>query len=220
MEALRNGRMLRNPYFNYIGATFSEALGGAINRAASSSPQMRVLLEQFEGNSIRFGLTDFSYEFVLSVIDGTVLIERGSSSDASEDVTVRTTLPKLVRLATSGKIDPASLEGVEISGDVRLVQQLYLVFTNLEFDWEDELSKRIGDIPARQAGNLMRWGGRQASDLRAAFKDSVRSSLVDEHYLVVERPRVERFLNDVDALQADVDRLEKRIERLERRGAS
>ncbi len=209
--------MIRNPYLKLVGATFSEALAKAINQGANASPAIREVLDQFEGKSIRFELTDFNYQFVLRIESQTVLID--SESDIPEDVVVQTTLPVLVKLLARGKLDPTILQEIKIVGDVHLIQQFYQIFTSLDFDWEDELSKRIGDIPARQAGNLFRWGKVQASEFRETLRERTREALVDEHYLVPDHRRVETFLNDVDSLQADIDRLEKRVERLERQTA-
>ncbi len=209
--------MIRNPYLKLVGAAFSDVLAKAINQGANASPAIREVLDQFEAKSIRFELTDFNYQFVLRVENQSVLID--SESDISEDVVVQTTLPVLVKLLARGKLDPTILQEVKIVGDVHLIQQFYQIVTNLEFDWEDELSKRIGDIPARQAGNLFRWGRVQASEFRETLRERTREALVDEHYLVPDHRRIETFLNDVDSLQANLDRLEKRIERLERHTA-
>ena len=208
---------MRNPYLKLIGATFSDALAKAINQGANASPEIREVLDQFEGRSIRFELTDFNYQFVLRVESQSVLID--SESDVQEDVVVQTTLPVLVRLLARGKLDPTILQEVKIVGDVHLIQQFYQIFTDLEYDWEDELSKRIGDIPARQAGNLFRWGKVQASEIRENLRERTRETLVEEHYLVPDHRRIETFLNEVDNLQANIDRLEKRVERLERQTA-
>ena len=209
--------MIRNPYFKLVGATFSDSLAKAINQGANASPAVREVLDQFEAKSIHFELTDFNYQFVLRVENQTVLID--SESDIPEDVVVQTTLPVLVKLLARGKLDPTILQEVKIVGDAHLIQQFYQIFTNLEFDWEDELSKRIGDIPARQAGNLFRWGKVQASEFSETLRERTREALVDEHYLVPDHRRIETFLNDVDSLQANIDRLEKRVERLERQTA-
>ena len=209
--------MIRSPYFKLVGATFSDSLAKAINQGANASPAVREVLDQFEAKSIRFELTDFNYQFVLRVENQTVLID--SESDIPEDVVVQTTLPVLVKLLARGKLDPTILQEVKIVGDAHLIQQFYQIFTNLEFDWEDELSKRIGDIPARQAGNLFRWGKVQASEFSETLRERTREALVDEHYLVPDHRRIETFLNDVDSLQANIDRLEKRVERLERQTA-
>ena len=207
--------MNRNPYFNYVGTAFSETLSGAINQAAHSSAEVREILNHLEGKSIRFGLTDFNYEFVLSVEGNTVFID--TDRDEPEDLQVRTTIANLLKIATTSNLNPAKLEGVEIVGDVQLVQYLYSAFREIQFDWEEELSKRVGDIPARHLGNVVRWGGSKASTLRSALFDKTRTTLVDEQYLVPERSRVQTFIDEVDSVVADVDRLEKRVDRLKRR---
>ncbi len=200
---------------NYIGMQFAQALSVAMNQASDSSPSIQELVDKLEGKAIRFELKDLSYAFVLSVTERIVAVE--TDDESSADLVVRTTLPKLVKLASAKSLDPAQLDDVEINGDVKLLQQLYAIFQDLQFDWEEELSKRIGDIFARQVGNLFRWGQRQTSSLRTSLSDNVQQKLVDDQYLVPTRTQVEQYLDDVDDLQADLDRLEKRIERLERR---
>lgn len=208
--------MSRNPYFTFIGTEFSDALGHAINRAASSSPSIADLLTELEGKTIVVKLTDFNYEFALRVVDGSAQVNRAAEQTA--DLTLQTTSLKLISLIGSKTFDPTQLDGIEIAGDVNLLRRLYAIFGSIQFDWEELLANRIGDIPARQVGNLYRWGERVSATLRTSFIDKVQHTLVEDRYLVPTRTRVEQFFNDVDDLQADVDRLEKRVERLERRG--
>ncbi len=207
--------MSRNPYINFIGEEFSVALGRAINRAANSSPSVRELLTELESKTVVVILNDLNYEFALCVIDGTAHIDKAFEQTA--DLTIRTTSAKLIKLAKSKAFDPTQLDGVEIVGDISLLQRLYTIFRTVHFDWEEALAKRIGDIPARHVGNLYRWGEHLTTTLRSAFSDKVQHTLVDDRYIVPTRNRVEQFLNDVDDLQADMDRLEKRVDRLEQR---
>ena len=207
--------MKRNPYVSYLGASLGEVLEKSINRAAGSSAKIAQLLEPLEGKSIRFVLVDLNCEFVLNVANRTVFIDSDGNGEA--DLLIRTTVAKLLTLATARELNPTQLDGIDIVGDVKLVQHLYSIFQNIDFDWEEELSKRVGDIPARHLGNLLRWGGQRVGALRSTFSTRVRSTLVDEHHLVAERSQVDRFLDSVDTLQADIDRLDKRVQRLERR---
>lgn len=206
--------MNRNPYLNYAGTALSGTLSDAINRAARSSAEVAEILRHLEGKSIRFGLTDFNCEFVLCVEDNVAVVD--TDHNAPADLQVRTTMASLLRIAAASEINPAKLEGVEIVGDVKLVQYLYSALREIQFDWEEELSKRVGDIPARRLGNIVRWSGSKASTLKSSLLDKTRTALVDDHFLVPEQARVQTFIDDVDSLQADVDRLEKRVDRLER----
>ncbi len=208
--------MHRNPYVNHLNAEFAEALSHVLNRVASSSAAGRELLEPLEDKSIRIQLTDYNDQFILSVTDQTVHIDR--EADGAEDVVVRTTLSKLFRLLIQGRPGPDRLQDFDIVGDVVLMQKLYQVFSTVQLDWEDELAKWMGDIPARQVGNVLRWSRRQAADWSETIRTKVRNTLVDEQYLIAEKSKVDHFLNAVDTLQADVDRLTQRVSRLERLG--
>jgi len=208
--------MKRNPYWHYVGTEFSGILVSAINQAAKSSAAMRRLIAEMEGQSIAFELTDFNHRFVVSATESTMQID--TEADGSVDLTVRSKLTTLVKLLAKRNVNLAQLDGVEISGDLNLLQRLYTVFQGIEFDWEEAIAKRIGDIPARQLGNLFRWGECRSQALRSTWKKKIQHTLVDHHYIVPTRARVNTFLNDIDDLQADLDRVEKRLERLERNG--
>ena len=206
--------MIRNAYVNLMAGEFSDALGRAINQAAAASPSVRALVDELEGKTIRFELTDFNSAFVMHIVDSNVFMD--ADEGQSTDLTIRTTLAKFVKLLATRQFDPTQFDGVDISGDLKLLQRLYLIFKNIEFDWEEQLAKRVGDIPARQIGNLFRWGERQAQTLRDSVHKTARHTLIDDRYIIPTRERVTEFLNAVDDLKADVDRLEQRVLRIER----
>ena len=206
--------MNRNAYINLMAGEFSDALGRAINQAAAASPSVRALVDELEGKTIRFELTDLNAAFVMHIVDSNVFMD--ADEGQSTDLTISTTLAKFVRLLATRQFDPTQFDGVDISGDLKLLQRLYLIFKNIEFDWEEELAKRVGDIPARQIGNLFRWGERQAQTLRDSVQKTAHHTLIDDRYIIPARQRVTEFLNAVDDLKADVDRLEQRVLRIER----
>lgn len=90
----------------------------------------------------------------------------------------------------------------------------------MDVDWEEQLSKAVGDVAAHQLGNLWRglrgWGRRSADTL---VRDGVEY-LQQELHALPPRPAVEQFLSAVDTLREDADRLTARIERLRRRTAA
>ena len=205
--------MKRNPYLISIRTELSEALEKGINRGAVVSPEIAMLLGEIEGNTIRVVLDDVGCEFAVRVDDNYATVT--SEDLGGEDLLVRTSLTRLVALMRVKKMNPEVLEGVEIIGDVQLAQNLYRVFKSIDFDWEEVLSRRIGDVPAHQVSRALKWGVNQASSLKSTFESKLKSALMDEHHLVVPHSRVNQFADDADVLMMNLDRLQKRVEKLE-----
>ena len=204
---------MSNPYVNYVKVHFSDALTGAINAAAETSPELRLCIAELEGRRVGVEVTDFHLSITLSVVDSLVLVNDGPHQK-EPDLLFRGTAANLLKIIASGDWDPKVLENIEIVGDVQLAQKLYRLLKKINFDWEEEVAKRLGDVPARQVGNFVRWCRRTIFADDSPFRQQVRTKLVDENYILPEQSRVERFLDEVDHLQEDLDRLEKRLDRL------
>ncbi len=204
-----------NPYTNFIVTMFSDRLFAAITDAADSDDGVRSLLEELDSRKILFRFTDLDQQFGLRFAETEVF--ECSVPDEEADIVIQGTLMAVVKAVFSENRNPARLEGVEITGDLKLAQRLYQIFDRAEFDWEEMLARKTGDVPARQIGNLLRWGNRNLRGSDSTLATRIRSTLVDQNQLLPTRSRVEKFMDDVDTLQADLDRLEKRTDRLDRR---
>ena len=203
-----------NPYTNLIGVTFSDALSASINSAVQTNLGLQESLNEFEDKTVLLQISNIRHDFVLTVQDGIVSV--GSEIDGNADLTVRGTLANFVKALTSGNLNPTQIENLDIVGDMKLAQRLYGIFSNTDLDWEEEAAKRVGDVPARQLGNLLRWGRQNVIGNQSPLAKKIQSVLAEETYLLPPRSRVEKFLDNVDDLQASVDRLSKRTDRLER----
>ena len=204
-----------NPYANLIVNTFSDRLFAAISEAADSDEGVRTLLEELENRKVLFKFTDLNQRLGLRVRHAEVF--ECDLADEEADIVIQGTLIAVVKAVFSEDRNPARLEGVEISGDMKLAQRLYQIFDSVEFDWEEVLARKTGDVPARQIGNLLRWGNRNLRGADSPLATKIRNTLVDKKQLLPTRARVEKFMDDVDTLQADLDRLEKRSDRLDKR---
>ena len=107
-------------------------------------------------------------------------------------------------------------KGMMISGDMEILNQFSKVLQKIEIDWEEGLSKCIGDIPAYQLGNIVRRGKNHVKSVISNFKSNFSEYLKEEKQILPTKPEVEDFLSTVDQLQVDVDRIEARIRKIER----
>ncbi len=132
-------------------------------------------------------------------------------------VRIRGTLLALLALVTDRGRQQLTFSGdVEISGDLSLSQHLQALIRGLDVDWEELLSQRVGDVAARQLGNVLRRIGGWGKQAQKTFESDVSEFLRHEVRLLPQRSEVEGFLDSVDTLRADADRLEQRLQRLQR----
>jgi ubiquinone biosynthesis protein UbiJ len=108
-------------------------------------------------------------------------------------------------------------ERVQVSGDAEIAARYRELLELARPDWEEELSRLIGDLPARRvslaAHAALSWARGFAGTARA----NVAEYLQEESRTLVSKPEVLEFLGRVDALRETADRVEARIARLERR---
>ena len=125
------------------------------------------------------------------------------------DVTISTTPGVLLRLAAR---DEGAWNAAQVSGDVQFAAAIDYVRRNIAWDFEEDLSRLFGDIPAHRLANAVReidrWGRATALNLSHALAEYA----THENPTLASRRAVDEFNRDVDALRDDVERLEKRLE--------
>jgi len=122
----------------------------------------------------------------------------------------------LVRSALSERREDALFSGrVEILGDTDLAHRFSEILADLDIDWEEQLSRLTGDIPAHEVGKTARAAGRWAKRTGRIAEQDLREYLQEEIKLLPTRYEVEDWQDGVDRLRDDVERLAARVARLE-----
>jgi ubiquinone biosynthesis protein UbiJ len=132
--------------------------------------------------------------------------------DGKVDVTITGNPPAFMKLVM-GEFAP-TLTGsgqMQITGDLELGQRFQKILKNVDIDWEEYLSRYVGDVVAHRIGHVARqfrgWTRHVGETLRQDFAE-----VMTEELQVAARPEaVQSFMDGVDRVRADVDRLEKRI---------
>ncbi|OIQ79980.1 hypothetical protein GALL_382670 [mine drainage metagenome] len=86
------------------------------------------------------------------------------------------------------------------------------VLQGLRWDFEEDLSRIAGDIPAHQiarTGNRIR---QEAERQAASVAGMLAEYWLEESPLIAKRVHLERFSRAVDTLRDDAERLAKRLE--------
>jgi len=135
--------------------------------------------------------------------------------DGATDASISGT--PIALLALAGPRGEGALRGggVRIEGDADVAQRFRDLLAETRPEFEEELSRVVGDVAARRVANfardLVEWGRRASG----SFAGSVAEYLQEEGRDLPTRTEVEEFLAGVDRLRDDAERLETRLGRLE-----
>lgn len=198
-----------------VARLITALLQDAGNRVLRLDPDTLARLGALQGRVVCLTFTDLNTSVYLQPSESGLRVLH--HYDAAADVTLRGRLPAFARLGRGGAPPGLFSSGdLVISGDVELGHRFQRVLAGLDIDWEEQLSRLVGDVGAHAIGNALRdaraWGRQAAS----TFGQDVAEYLTEERRDLPPRSVVEPFLQAVDVLRADVDRLTQRIERLQR----
>lgn len=187
----------------------------AINRYLRLDPRALDRLAALSGCSVAIELVGLPHTLRLDLgPDGVCL---ATSDDRAADALVRGTPGTLLRMLTASDASGRLFTGeVTLEGDTELVQRIKAIVDDMDVDWEETLSRLVGDTVAHQAGNLARGVAAWQRTARQTLRQDLADYLVEELRLVPCREEAATFSDSANTLRDDVDRLEKRVERLSR----
>lgn len=147
--------------------------------------------------------------YFLFTVDG---VEIYDACDTEVDATIRAGAIGLLRQLASERPDVAPAGGdIAIAGDTRFVQDLVKIARDINIDWEEPLARILGDVAARQIGDLLRGAAsfmfRAANSLKRSGEDYLRHELA----IFPSKNAMREFLRDVDDLRLDTDRATARL---------
>lgn len=139
-----------------------------------------------------------------------------AAGEAPANAVIRGSLLALTALLKGG-VAEGRRPGVDIRGDAEIAGRYRELFAMARPDWEEELSRVLGDLPARRVSDLAQGA---VSWLRRAGRtagENIAEYLQEESRDLVNRTELEEFLSGVDRVREAADRVEARLARLERR---
>lgn len=192
------------------------ALETAINRYLALDPEGAARITNLQGRVILVEVLGFGTHFYL--ISGPARVQLYGDYVGEPDCVLRATPLALARMDTSRRKEDWLFSGeIRIEGDTHLAQALSDFLGGLEVDWEEQLSRLVGDVAAHRVGSQVRavehWGRRTA----ATLTEDIKEYLQEEARLLPGRYEVQAFLGGVDLVRDGVERLAARVERLIKR---
>jgi len=186
-----------------------------LNRNIAGSTPARSLLQRLAGRTLEVRAEPTPLRIRFSVADGRVSVSGGGEEEP--DAVIAGSPLSLAALAGPEPEDHIRQGAVRISGDAETAQLFQKLFKATRPDFEEELSRLMGDAAAHHVARAARGAldfGRRAFD---TFTRNIGEFLTEESRDLPARPEVDAWVERVDRLREDVDRLESRLALVERR---
>jgi ubiquinone biosynthesis accessory factor UbiJ len=200
--------------------TFATAvLEQSINRYLGLDPQTIERIAALGHKVIKVELTDIHWQFYIFPEKNGLRFQNHYEGEV--DSTIKGSMLALSYASIAGADKTSSfVNKVEITGDVELGHTMRQILANVDIDWEEYLSRGVGDVLAHQIGNAARnlkvWGKQASRNLQR----NVTEYLQEEIRYLPPREEVEDFFSDVQILRNDVERAEAKLKLLLEKKAS
>lgn len=180
------------------------------NKTLALDPETQTQWKDLEGHVITLDFTGLSVFTIEIVHEGICMIETDSSKP---DVTLRgTPLSFLNLLMSHRQKKPLVNPDVSIEGNLSLLQQVMNVMEQLQIDWEDVLSRWIGEMPAYHVGRFARGATQWSQRAFQSMTQNINEYVHEEVKWFPTRFALHDFFEEVDRLREDVDRLTAKID--------
>lgn len=201
----------------------SAVISHGINHVLASEPWAMAELATHAGKVISLEMP--LGQFVFGITDTGLLEAHQGVKEAESGIEPRVALALTISakalstlLTSSGSLRENAFKSVTIAGDADLAQLLGRLAGQLRWEYEEDLSKLIGDAPAHFA---VAQGKKLAHAGKAAAQDLVENAveyLSEEKKVLLNQRDFLIHKNQLLELRDAVERLDKRIALLQQRG--
>jgi ubiquinone biosynthesis protein UbiJ len=194
------------------------AVEALLNRGVHASMQATALARRLDGRALRLEIEGLA-SIRISALGGRLsLIGAGpldpAAGEPGADATIAGSPLALLRLAGATASRGA---GAAISGDAAIANSYRELLALARPDFEEELSRLIGDIPARRLSQFAEKTIQWARKTRRTAGENIAEYLQEESRDLVGKSELDEFLQGVDTVRETADRVDARIARLEQR---
>ena len=188
----------------------STGLARVINHLLERAPWARERLMPYAGSTLCCRVSPFEVAFRIEP-DGCFSASSSEDADQPADVTITVPLAQLPG-AFLGDADKL-MAAVNLQGNAELADSIGFVFRNLEWDAEEDLSRVLGDIPARRLAETARALRRAHERALTSLGGNLGEYFAEEQSLLITHGALDALADELRTLRDDLARLEKRVER-------
>jgi len=194
-------------------------LEAALNKVLRLDPDTLKKCRQLDGKSIKLEITDWDISFfILPYAQGVQLI---TDHHQTPNTTISGKLFNLMKVGAAGASTTALFDAsITISGDTKTGEVLRDIFRDLDIDWEEQLSKIVGDTLAHPIASRVKKFFSLGKRSAQSFGENISEYLHYEAQQLPPKNDVEQFIERIANVRDDVDRMDARVQRLQARKPS
>lgn len=184
-----------------------------LNRYLNLDPESKAHLRKLSGKVIKVEWVPLTYYWLFKSDS----IYLSKDYNGPTDLILRGSTFDFLRVAFIKKDKALTDIPLQVLGDMEFGKQFKEFFSNLEIDYEEQLSKLLGDVTAYPMIQILKtircWTRQNIENLGENLTNYVQTEM---NWLVSDE-ELQLFFSDIDELRNDCARLEARIKRLEKR---
>lgn len=197
-------------------AILTHLVEASINRYLALDPEISGQLGELQGKIIGFNVS--APEFSIYVLPEAEKISLQAASDIVPDCVISGSALSLLKMMRSDEPTRLLNSGeIEITGESRIAQRFSDILKEVEIDWEEMLSKVMGDFAAHRIGSQVTHAQHWLSQTLESLRMDSTEYLQEESGILPTPIELAHFADETEKFRSDVDRLEARIKRLEKK---
>jgi ubiquinone biosynthesis protein UbiJ len=185
-----------------------------LNRSIDASAQAGALARRLEGTSLQVEIEGVM-RLHASAHHGRLALLAGD--DSSADAVICGSPTALWQLFKGGVNRQPGRPAAQVRGDAQIANLYRELFMLARPDPEEELSRWIGDVPARHLSQFAQRALGAMRHLRRTAGENIAEYLQEEGRDLVNKTELDEFMRGVDGVRETADRVEARLQRLEAR---
>ncbi|HEX3912299.1 MAG TPA: SCP2 sterol-binding domain-containing protein [Steroidobacteraceae bacterium] len=185
-----------------------------LNRNVAASSRAAALARRLEGTALQVDVEGIT-RVRAACLRGRLALLAGDDSKA--DAVISGSAPALIQMLKTGAAPVQSRSVVQVRGDAEIANSYRDLFSAARPDLEEELSRWVGDLPARHLSQIARSVRTWARRARRSAGENIAEYLQEEGRDLIGRTELEEFLRGVDGVRDSVERIEARLRRIEQR---
>lgn len=180
-----------------------------LNKALSLNINGTQGLASLEQKTLTIYLAELNFPLSFSINQQAILV---TTLTERSDCQLKSSIASLVELQKEQQLtELIKQDKLDISGDIKVVQQFAAVFENLSIDWQSELAEHIGDIPTYKLSQFASWLNNKVKFATEQIQADASEWLVHEKRLVVTHSQIAAFNQQVADIADEVVNIEQRM---------
>lgn len=133
--------------------------------------------------------------------------------EGKTDCFIRVSLSALNKLQDNHQLTHLiKTDQLDVDGDIQLVQQFASLLTEMDIDWEEHLSTKVGDVVAHKLCYHSKQFYQKATQTLNNTKKQTALYVTEEIKLAPSGLEVAYFCEQINALQTKVEQLQQKID--------